>query len=94
MQSLSSTATRQQAPACVSDGSQRPKGNLFANETKWTTTGIVVTGTAPSGGGGSSTGKDVGIAVGVVAAVAILGALPSVESDLSWHAEIPALPAP
>ncbi len=62
---------------------QRPKGNLFANETQWTTTGIVVNGTRPNGGGGSSTGKDVGIAVGVVAAVVILGALPSVDSRAS-----------
>lgn len=47
---------------------------MFANETQWTTSGIVVNGTRPSSGGGSSTGKDVGIAVGVVAAVVILGA--------------------
>ena len=77
----------------MSDGSQRPKGYLFANETKWTTTGIVVTGTGPSGGGGSSTGKDVGIAVGVVAAVVSLGATPALRAPSSSHVENLALSA-
>ena len=51
---------------------QRPKAALDATETQWTTAGLVINATEPSGGGGSTnTGRTVGIAVGVAAAVVL-----------------------